>query len=189
VNIGKGDQFKPEFLKISPNNKIPAIIDQDGPGGEPYPMFESGAILMYLADKTGKFMPADPVARYHTIQWSMFQMADVGPIFGQAGHYVDKAGGAEHAVAREHFVEDAKRLMRVIDKRVADNDYIVGPEFTIAALLIWSWCREPEKRGLDADDYPNFKRWFAAIAARPTITAVDKVCEEIRAGRDVRRNP
>jgi GST-like protein len=189
VNIGKGDQFKPEFLKISPNNKIPAIVDQDGPGGTPYSMFESGAILMYLADKTGQLMPADPVGRYQTIQWSMFQMGDVGPIFGQAGHYVDKTRGPEHAVAREHFVEDARRLMRVIDGRLSDNDYIVGPDFTIADILIWSWCREPEKRGLNADDHPNFKRWFATIAARPSIAAVDEVCEEIRAGRDARRDP
>lgn len=187
VNIGKGEQFKPEFLKIAPNNKIPAIIDQDGPGGAPYSMFESGAILMYLADKTGKLLPTDPVQRYQTIQWAMFQMGDVGPIFGQAGHYCEKAGGDEHKVARDHFVGDAERLMRVIDARLAASDYMVGEEFTIADILLWPWCREPEKRGLSHDDFSNLKRWFAQIGARPSIAAVDALCKEVRAGREVRR--
>lgn len=187
VNIGKGDQFKPEFLKISPNNKIPAIVDRDGPGGAPYSMFESGAILMYLADKTGKFLPADPVGRYTTIQWAMFQMGDVGPMFGQAGHYTEKAKGPEHAAARAHFIEDANRLMGVLEGQLSKNDYIAGKDFTIADMLVWPWCREPEVRGLSHDPYPALKAWFAKIAARPSIAAVNAVCEEIRAGREARR--
>jgi len=187
INIGKGDQFKPDFLKISPNNKIPAIIDQDGPGGAPYSMFESGAILMYLADKTGRFLPADARARYTTLQWVMLQMGDVGPIFGQAGHYNDKATGPEHAHARKHFGDDGLRLMAVLDKRLSESPYLAGDDITIADFLTWPWCREPESRGLNHDDFPAVKAWFAKIGARPSIAAVNELCEEVRAGREVRR--
>ncbi|MFM2130313.1 MAG: hypothetical protein RL477_1859, partial [Pseudomonadota bacterium] len=156
-------------------------------GGAPYSLFESGAILMYLADKTGKFMPVDPAARYATIQWAMFQMGDLGPMFGQAGHYTEKANGPEHARAREHFVGDALRLMAVLDKQLSQNEYVAGREFTIADMLVWPWCREPESRGLNHDDYPAVKAWFAKIGARSSIAAVNALCEEVRAGREARR--
>jgi GST-like protein len=183
VNIGKGDQFKPAFLKIAPNNKIPAIIDQDGPGGAPYSLFETGAILMYLANKTGRFLPTDAVARYHTIQWLMWQMGDLGPMFGQTGHYINKAKDAALVQARDHFVGDAARLMRVLDKRFGETEYVAGTEYTIADIAIYPWCQEPAKRGLNHDDYPQFKRWFDQVGARAAVQKADQLCDDIRAGR------
>jgi GST-like protein len=183
VNIGKGDQFKPDFLKISPNNKIPAIIDQDGPGGAPYSSFETGAILMYLAHKTGKFLAKDGVARYQTIQWLMWQMGDLGPMFGQAGHYINKAKDTALAEARDHFVGDAARLMRVLDKRCGESEYVAGSDFTIADIAIFPWCQEPAKRGLNHDEYPQFKRWFDQIGARTSVQKAEKLCDDIRAGK------
>ncbi len=184
VNISIGDQFKPEFLAISPNNKIPAIIDRDGPGGAPYALCESGAILMYLADKTGRFLPADPVGRSTVIQWLMFQMGDVGPMFGQAGHFVSRKDRPGMGPALTHFVEDANRLMRVIDGRLADNAYIAGEDFTIADMAIFPWCQGCGKRGLRPDDYPNFKRWFDAIQERPAVVKADEIAANLRATAD-----
>ena len=126
VDITKDDQFKPDFLAISPNNKIPAIIDRDGPGGTPYALCESGAILMYLADKTGRFLPADPMGRSLVIQWLMFQMGDLGPMFGQAGHFMSRKDQPGMAPALAHFTKGAKRLMRVVDGRLGDNAYLGG---------------------------------------------------------------
>ncbi|MEE8283491.1 MAG: glutathione S-transferase N-terminal domain-containing protein [Alphaproteobacteria bacterium] len=184
VNISTGDQFKPDFLAISPNNKIPAIIDRDGPGGGPYALCESGAILMYLADKSGRFLPADPVGRSTVIQWLMFQMGDVGPMFGQAGHFVSRKDRPGMGPALTHFVEDANRLMRVIDGRLADNAYIAGEDFTIADIAIFPWCQDSEKRGIRADDYANFKRWFDSIQTRPAVVKADEIAANLRATAD-----
>jgi GST-like protein len=181
VNINKGDQFKPDFLAISPNNKIPAIIDQDGPGGAPYSLFESGAILMYLADKTGQFLPADAAGRSTVIQWLMFQMGDLGPMFGQAGHFVSRKDKPGMGPALAHFTEDADRLMWVIDGRLADNAYIAGADYSIADMAIFPWCQDWEKRGLRGADYPNFMRWFETIQNRPAVLKADAVAAKMRA--------
>ncbi len=182
VNISKGDQFKPEFLKISPNNKIPAIVDQDGPGGKPYALFETGAILMYLAHKTGRFLPADPAGRYSTIQWLMWQMSGLGPMFGQAGHFVGREDKPGMARGRAMFVAEAERLMRVLDARLAESEYVAGPDYTIADIAIYPWCQDAGKRGLRDEDYPNFMRWFGAVGARPAARKADEVAERVRKG-------
>ena len=167
VNIGKGDQFDPEFLKISPNNKMPAIVDQDGPGGKPYSMFESGAILMYLGDKTGQFFPKDTAERYLVAQWLMFQMGHVGPMLGQAHHFLNYAP-EPIPYAVERYSGEANRLYRVLDTRLADVDYVAG-EYSIADMAIMPWLRYPDRQGVNLDDYPNVKRWLDAINERPAV--------------------
>ena len=168
VDIGQGDQFDPEFLRISPNNKMPAIVDRDGPGGEPYPMFESGAILMYLAEKTGRFMPQETAARYRVVQWLMFQMGHIGPMLGQAHHF--RAYAPEQIpYAVERYTNEAGRLYHVLDRQLAAHEYVAADEYTIADMAIFPWCRLHKRQNQDIDDYPNVKRWFTMIAARPAV--------------------
>ncbi len=167
IDIGAGDQFNPDFLAISPNNRIPAIVDQDGPGGAPIALFESGAILIYLAEKAGQLLPAEPRARYETLQWLMFQMGGVGPMLGQAHHFRNYAPERiEYAVNR--YTNEAGRLYRVIDKRLADREYLAG-DYSIADIATFPWLRSHENQGQDLDDTPNLKRWFETIAARPAV--------------------
>jgi GST-like protein len=167
IDISAGDQFKPEFLKISPNNKMPAMIDQDGPGGKPYSLFESGAILMYLAEKTGQFMPKDTAGRYTVIQWLMFQMGSVGPMLGQAHHFRMYAPEKiEYAINR--YTNEATRLYWVIDKRLSEVEYLAG-DYSIADMATFPWLRPYKYQGQKLEDYPNLKRWFDAIAARPAV--------------------
>jgi GST-like protein len=180
ININKGDQHKPEFLAISPNNKIPAIIDRDGPGGSDFALCESGAILMYLADKTGKFLSTDPRQRSITIQWSMFQMGGMGPMFGQAGHFVGRKDKPGMAAGLERFTKEAKRLMTVLDTRLKDVPYVAGDEYTIADMLTFPWCQDWEKRGLKGEEYPNFMRWFEIIQARPAVQKADQIAQDVR---------
>ena len=179
VDISEGDQFKPEFLKISPNNKMPAIVDHDGPDGGPYALFESGAILMYLAEKTGRFMPSAVAGRYRVIQWLMFQMGDLGPMFGQAGHFMSRKDQPGMAPALAHFTKGAKRLMRVVDGRLGDNAYLGGDEYTIADMAVFPWCQNWEKRGFRGEDYPNFKRWFDVIQDRPAVVKSDGIAADL----------
>ena len=167
VDIGKGDQFKPEFLAISPNNKIPAIVDRDGPGGKSYAMMESGAILMYLAEKTGKLWPKETRARYDVMQWLMFQMAHVGPMLGQAHHFRMYAP-EQIPYAVDRYTKEANRLYGVMDQRLRDHAYLAG-EYSIADIACWPWMRRPERQGVNRDDYPHVSRWFDAIAARPAV--------------------
>ena len=168
VNIGTGDQFKPDFLKISPNNKIPAIVDSDGPDGKPISLFESGAILMYLAGKTGKFMPKDVRGRYVMLEWLMFQMASVGPMFGQAHHFRMYAPEQiEYAVNR--YTNEAKRIYGVIDRRLAEHKYLAGSTYTIADIAVWPWTRSAKNQGVEMSDYPHFKKWFDEIEKRPAV--------------------
>ena len=164
IDIRNGDQFKPDFLKISPNNKVPAIVDPDGPDGKPISLFESGAILIYLAEKTGKFIPADPVRRYECLEWLMFQMAGVGPMFGQYNHFNNYAPEKiQYAIDR--YSKESDRIVGVMDRRLAEAEYLAG-EYSIADMATWAWLRGYDKRkGLA--DYPNVKRWFDALAARP----------------------
>lgn len=168
VDIGAGDQFKPEFLAISPNNKIPAIVDPDGPEGKPLSLFESGAILLYLASKTGRFLPADLGGRYDVLQWLMFQMGGVGPMLGQAHHFrIYAPEKIEYAINR--YTNEAKRLYGVMDKRLAKSKYIAGPAYSIADIAIFPWLRSWKNQGIAWADYPHLKGWFDEIAARPAV--------------------
>ena len=171
VHIGQGDQFKPEFLKISPNNKIPAIVDEDGPGGKPISLFESGAILIYLAEKTGRFLPdasADPRGRYRVLEWLMFQMGSVGPMLGQTHHF--RAYAPEPIpYAIDRYTNETARIYGVIDKRVAAMPYLAGDDYTIADMATFPWLRSYERQGQKLEDFPNLKRWFDGIAARPAV--------------------
>lgn len=179
IDIGAGDQFKPDFLKISPNNKMPAIIDRDGPGGKPYSLFESGAILMYLAEKTGKFWPQTHPEKYDIIQWLMFQMGGVGPMMGQAHHF--RAYAPEKIpYAIDRYTNEAGRLYRVIDKRLGESEYLAGDTYTIADIATFPWTRSIERQGHAAEDYPNFKRWFDTIDARPAVQRGLQVLAERR---------
>jgi GST-like protein len=178
VDIGAGDQFKPEFLAISPNNKIPAIVDSDGPDGEPISLFESGAILLYLAGKTGRFLPGDVRGKYVALQWLMFQMGSVGPMFGQAHHFRAYAlEKIDYAVNR--YTNEARRLYSVMDKRLAATPYFAG-EYGIADMAIFPWTRSHERQGVSLDDYPNLRRWFDAVADRPAVQRGLKVLADRR---------
>jgi GST-like protein len=179
VNIGSGDQFKPDFLAISPNNKIPAITDPDGPDGKPISLFESGAILIYLAAKTGKFLPKTDRARYEVLQWLMFQMGGVGPMLGQAHHFRMYAPQKlDYAI--ERYSNEAKRLYGVIDRQLAGSRYIAGKDYSIADIAIFPWLRSWQNQGIVLDDYPHLKKWFEAIAERPAVQRGVKVLAELR---------
>jgi GST-like protein len=179
INIRAGDQFKPEFLKISPNNRIPAIIDQDGPNGEPISLFESGAILLYLASKTGRFLPVDIQARWTSVQWLMWQMGGVGPMFGQANHF-RRYAKEKIAYAVDRYTNEANRLTSVLDKRLAESPYVAG-EYSIADIAIFPWMRGADNRGVKLEEYPAVKRWFDEINARPAVQRAVKVLAEVQA--------
>lgn len=167
IDIGAGDQFKPDYLKINPNNKMPAIVDTDGPGGKPFAMMESAAILMYLAEKTGKFMPKDMSARYTVIQWLFFQMASVGPMFGQNHHFSNYAP-EKLPYAINRYKNEAGRIYGVLNKRLAEVPYLAG-EYSIADMATYPWARLHERQGVIIDELPNVKRWLAAIHDRPAV--------------------
>ena len=181
INISAGDQFDPEFLKISPNNKMPAMVDLEGPGGEPYSLFESGAILMYLAEKTGRFMPAEIRARYDVIQWLMFQMGGIGPLLGQAHHF--RAYAPERIpYAIDRYTNEANRLYNVLDVRLKDHEYLAG-EYSIADIATFPWLRSHERQGVDLEEYPSVKRWFDLIAERPAVKrGVEVLADSRRTG-------
>ena len=179
IDIGAGDQFKPEFLKISPNNKMPAMIDSDGPGGKPMSMFESGAMLLYLASKTGKFLPEDLRERWSTLQWLMFQMGGVGPMLGQAHHFLGYAP-EKIPYAMNRYSKEANRLYGVMDRRLAESKFIACGEYTIADMAIMPWLRFPERQGVNIADYPHVKKWFDGIAARPAVQRGLKVLADLR---------
>lgn len=179
INIGAGEQFDPTFLAISPNNKIPAIVDPDGPDGEPISLFESGAILVYLASKTGRFLPPTDRGRFEMLQWLMFQMGGVGPMLGQAHHFrVYAPQPIEYAIDR--YTNEARRLYRVMDNRLARSTYIAGPEYTIADMAIFPWLRSSRNQGIDWNDYPHLKGWFDEIAARPAVRRGVEVLAHLR---------
>jgi GST-like protein len=168
VDIGDGDQFKPEFLAISPNNKIPAIVDPDGPDGQPISLFESGAILLYLAGKTGKLLPQSTRGRYEVLQWLMFQMGSIGPMLGQAHHFrVYAPEKIPYAVDR--YTNEARRLYMVMNGRLAQSRYIGGKDYSIADIAIFPWLRSWKNQGIDWNDYPHLKGWFDEIAKRPAV--------------------
>jgi GST-like protein len=182
VNIGKGDQFKPEFLKISPNNRIPALVDRAPPdGGEPIAMFESGAMLLYLADRVGRFIPRDTRARLDCIQWLFWQMGNLGPMAGQNHHFVHYAP-EKIPYAIDRYVNETGRLYAVLNKRLADREFISG-EYTIADMASYPWVL-PERQSQNIDEFPHLKRWKEAIQARPATQRAYSKAKEInpRAG-------
>jgi GSH-dependent disulfide-bond oxidoreductase len=175
INLNQGDQHKPEYLAINPNNKIPAIVDPDGPGGKPLTLFESGAILMYLAEKTGKLWPQDTRKRYEVIQWLMFQMGGVGPMFGQANYFFRAQEKVPQAIERFH--KEALRLYKVLDQQLGQKEYLAG-EYSIADIATYPWVWRHEMHQVKLEEFSNVKRWFDTISARPPVQrgmAVPKV--------------
>ena len=175
IDFGKNDQLTPAFISLSPNNKIPAILDPNGPGGKPLALFESGAILIYLAEKTGQFLPADPAGRYETIQWLMWQMGGLGPMFGQLGFFHKFAGKEfEDKRPRDRYVAESKRLLGVLDQRLEGRDWIMGEQFTIADIATFGWVRNLVGFYDAGDlvgfaDFANVQRVLAAFVARPAV--------------------
>jgi GST-like protein len=180
VNIGKDEQFKPEFLAISPNNKTPALVDTDGPGGEPLSVFETGAMLIYLAEKTGQYLPDDPRTRSQTLQWLMWQVGGHAPMSGQASHFRGLDDQEANAYAIDRFTKEANRLFGVLDRRLAQSEYLAGDTYTIADMSAHPWTRMSERRGVNLDDHPNIKRWFAQIDERPAVERAQKVANSVR---------
>jgi len=179
VNIRKGEQFEPEFLKISPNNKIPAMIDQQGPDGKPYSMFESAAMMLYLAEKTSILLPSSATERYDMMQWLMFQMGHIGPMFGQYNHFNHYAQEKiQYAIDR--YTNECMRLYGVLDKRLEENEYLIGDEFTIADIANYSWPYSYERRGFDLTDYDHVLRWLNTIGDRPAVKRGIAILDEHR---------
>ena len=182
VNIGAGEQFAPSFLEISPNNKMPAMVDPDGPGGKPLSMFESGAMLVYLASKSGRFLPEDLAKKWSTLSWLMFQMGGVGPMLGQAHHFLGYAP-EKIPYAMDRYRNEANRLYGVIDRRLRESAYIACDEYTIADMAIVPWLRFPERQGVAVDEYPYLKRWRDALLERPAVKrALEVLAGHRRAG-------
>ncbi len=167
IDIGKNDQFQPGFVAISPNSKIPAIVDSDGPDGKPYSLFESGAILLYLADKSGRFLPAKKTERFEVIQWLMFQMGGVGPMFGQTHHFL-RAAPEPVPYAIERYSKETRRLYGVLDKHLAGRQWL-GTEYSVADMATYPWVARYDWHKVDLADFPNVKRWFDSIGQRPAV--------------------
>lgn len=180
VNIGRGEQFDPDFLAIAPNNRMPAIVDPDGPDGRPISIFESGAILMYLGRKTGQFYPDDERARVEVEQWLMWQMANLGPMLGQTHHFRNYAD-EKIGYAIERYENEADRLYGVLDQRLADRDFVAG-DYSIADMAIVGWARGHARQGIDIRDFPNVSRWLDTMLARPAVQ------RGIAVGQDRRTN-
>ncbi|HEX7810568.1 MAG TPA: glutathione S-transferase N-terminal domain-containing protein [Burkholderiales bacterium] len=167
IDIGKGDQFQPDFVAISPNSKIPAIVDSEGPDGRPYALFESGAILLYLAEQSGRFLPAKKSERFEVIQWLMFQMGGVGPMFGQVHHFV-RAAPEPVPYAIERYSKETRRLYGVLDRHLASRKWL-GSEYSVADIATYPWVARHEWHKVELADFPNVKRWFDVIGARPAV--------------------
>jgi GST-like protein len=178
INIGKGEQFKPEFLAIAPNNRIPAMVDHEPKGGgKPISLFESGAMLLYLAEKTGKFMPSDLDGRYDVIQWTFWQMGGLGPMAGQ-NHHFSQYAPEKIPYAIDRYVKETNRLYGVLNKRLADRAFVAGDAYTIADMASYPWIVPHERQGQKLEDFPNLHRWFNTIRERPaTIRAYDRARE------------
>ena len=168
INIGTGDQFQPAFLEISPNNKIPAMVDPKGPNGKPMHLFESGAILLYLASKFNRFLPKSDAAKFETLQWLMFQMGGVGPMLGQAHHFRIYAP-EKIDYAYDRYTNEAKRLYGVLDKQVQKHPYIAGKQYTVADIATFPWLRSWQNKGIDWKNYPAIKDWFDRVSERPAV--------------------
>ena len=179
IDIGKGDQFTPEFLAISPNNKIPAIVDPNGPDGKPLSLFESGAILVYLASKVDRFLGHSTREKYTVLQWLMFQMGGLGPMLGQAHHFrIYAPEKIDYAVNR--YTNEAKRLYGVLDKQLSQHAYLAGDHYSIADIACFPWTRSWNNQGINWDDYPHAKRWFDVISERPAVQRGVEVLTALR---------
>jgi GST-like protein len=179
VNIGTGDQFKPDFLAISPNNKIPALVDPNGPDGKPISLFESGAILLYRAAKPGKLLPKSDRLKFQVLQWLMFQMGGVGPMLGQAHHFrIYAPEKIDYAINR--YTSEAKRLYGVMDKQLATRKFIACNQYTLADVAIFPWLRSWENQGIAWADYPHLKKWFDGVSARPAVQRGVQVLADLR---------
>ena len=179
VDITAGEQFDEEFLRISPNNKMPAIVDSEGPNGEPFSVFESGAILLYLAEKTGRFMPSSPRQRYEALQWLMFQVSSVGPMLGQAHHFRGYAP-EEIPYAVDRYTNEAARLYGVMDSRLSEVEYFVDDDYSIVDMAIYPWVASHNKQGQKIENFPNLGRWYEAMGKRPAVRRAMEVGEELR---------
>ena len=182
IRIGRGEQFEPEFLSFSPNNKTPAMIDRDGPDGQEVRMFESGAILIYLADKTGRFLPRDTLKHYDTIQWLMFQMSTVGPLLGQSHFFnkyaPDQFDPSDLRIGQNRYTGESNRTYNILDRQLGEHEWVAADEYTIADMAVWPWLRAPQFQGVEIAEYPNVKRWQDVIAERPAVQKALTVLEE-----------
>jgi GST-like protein len=179
VDIGAGEQFEPDFLAISPNNRIPAIVDPDGPDGKPISLFESGAILLYLAGKTGRFLPASVRGKYETTQWLMWQMGNFGPMLGQAHHFrLYAPEKVDYAINR--YSREATRLYRVLEQQLEGKDFVTGSEYTIADMAILPWARSRKNQGIETGEFPNVERWIERLQARPAVQRALQVLADRR---------
>ena len=185
VDVWKGEQYDTNFVKLNPNSKIPTIVDHDGPGGKPLTVFESGAILLYLDEKTGKFLPKDTVKKYEALEWLMFQLTNIGPMFGQFTHFkmfVPKGTNNDYSMAR--YQTELKRLYEVMEKRLAQSAYLGGEEYTVADIATFPWTRNHDAQGVKWEDNPNLARWFKAIDERPAVKAALTKIAVIKSSRD-----
>jgi GSH-dependent disulfide-bond oxidoreductase len=185
VDVWKGEQYNPDFIKINPNSKIPAIVDHEGPGGKPYTVVESGAILMYLAEKTGKFLPQDMAKKYDVLQWLFFQVTGIGPNFGQFTHFKMFAPkDKDHSYSMSRHQSEVKRLYEVLEKRLAKVPYLAGDEYTIADIATFPWTRNHDIQGVKWEDNPNLARWFNSINERAAVKAALMKVGAIKSNRD-----
>jgi GST-like protein len=185
VDVWKGEQYNPDFIKINPNSKIPSIVDHEGPGGKPITVFESGAILMYLAEKSGKFLPQDMARKYDVMQWLFFQTSSVGPMFGQFTHFkmfAPKDANNDYAMGR--YQTELKRLYEVLEKRLSQSKYLAGEDYTIADIATFPWTRNHDSQGVKWEDHPNLARWFKAIDERAAVKAALAKVGAIKSNRD-----
>jgi GST-like protein len=184
VDVWASQQYSPDFTKLNPNRKIPVIVDTEGPGGKPYTVFESGAILMYLAEKTGKFMPADMAKKYQVIQWLMIQVSGVGPAFGNFTHFnlFAPKPGNEYSLSR--YKSEMLRLYDLLNDRLQGNKYLGGEEYSIADMATFPWTRQHAAHGVKIDEKPAFKRWFEELSARPAIKAMIAKQNDIKSSRE-----
>jgi GSH-dependent disulfide-bond oxidoreductase len=183
VDVWKGEQYNPDFIKINPNSKIPAIVDHDGPGGKPYTVFESGAILLYLAEKTGKFMQKDMAKKYEALQWLMFQLTNIGPMFGQFVHFKLFAP-KDSAYSMTRYQTEVKRLYEVLEKRLAHSAYLGGNEYSLADIATFPWTRMHDTQGVKWEDNPHLARWFKSIDERPAVKAALAKIAAIKSNRE-----
>jgi GST-like protein len=184
VDVWKGDNHQPEFLKINPNGKIPAIVDHDGPGGKPYTVIESGAILMYLAEKSGRFLPRDMAKKYDVLQWLILQVANVGPAFGNFTHFNMFAPKAGNEYSFSRYRTEVKRLYELLEKRLGQVPYLGGEDYSIADIAMFPWTRNHDAQGVRWEDNPNLARWFNAIAERPAVKAALAKVAVIKSNRE-----
>ena len=183
VDVWKGDQFNPEFIKLNPNGKIPVIVDHEGPGGRSYTVFESGAILMYLAEKTGKFLPKDMAKKYEVIQWLLIQLTSVGPMFGQWTHFkLFAPKGTDYSMGR--YSSELKRLYELLEQRLGQSAYLGGQEYSIADIATFPWTRNHDAQGVKWEDHPNLARWFDTINERPAVKAALAKVAAIKSTRE-----